>query len=93
MTSVILVPCAIPASSTALSESWPEWHQVKRSLRSFTGPAREDARPPELALNSWLCATWRASEVQFDEPQMSVTPGQTAVFYDGDSVVGSGLIQ
>ena len=32
------------------------------------------------------------AEVQFDEPQMSVTPGQTVVFYDGDSVVGSGLI-
>ena len=32
------------------------------------------------------------AEIQFDEPQMSVTPGQTAVFYDGDSVVGSGLI-
>jgi tRNA U34 2-thiouridine synthase MnmA/TrmU len=25
--------------------------------------------------------------------QMSVTPGQTAVFYDGDSVTGSGIIQ
>jgi tRNA U34 2-thiouridine synthase MnmA/TrmU len=24
---------------------------------------------------------------------MSVTPGQTAVFYDADSVVGSGIIQ
>jgi tRNA-specific 2-thiouridylase len=33
------------------------------------------------------------AEVQFDEPQMSVTPGQTAVFYDGDSVTGSGIIQ
>ncbi len=33
------------------------------------------------------------AEVQFDEPQMSVTPGQTAVFYDADSVVGSGIIQ
>lgn len=33
------------------------------------------------------------AEIQFDEPQMSVTPGQTAVFYDDDSVVGSGIIQ
>jgi tRNA-specific 2-thiouridylase len=31
--------------------------------------------------------------VAFDEPQMSITPGQTAVFYDGDSVVGSGTIE
>ncbi|MBQ2848314.1 MAG: tRNA 2-thiouridine(34) synthase MnmA [Clostridia bacterium] len=30
--------------------------------------------------------------VIFDEPQRSVTPGQSAVFYDGDVVVGGGRI-
>lgn len=30
--------------------------------------------------------------VVFDEPQRSVTPGQSAVFYDGDVVVGGGRI-
>jgi tRNA-specific 2-thiouridylase len=30
--------------------------------------------------------------VQFDEPQFAVTPGQAAVFYDGDTVVGGGWI-
>jgi tRNA-specific 2-thiouridylase len=29
---------------------------------------------------------------QFDEPQRAVTPGQAAVFYDGDEVVGGGWI-
>lgn len=28
----------------------------------------------------------------FDEPQLSVTPGQIAVFYDGDEVLASGVI-
>lgn len=29
----------------------------------------------------------------FDEPQLSVTPGQIAVFYDGDVVLASGVIE
>jgi tRNA-specific 2-thiouridylase len=32
-------------------------------------------------------------EVQFDEPQSAVTPGQAAVFYVGDGVVGGGWIE
>jgi tRNA-specific 2-thiouridylase len=33
-----------------------------------------------------------AASVVFDEPQMAVTPGQAAVFYRGDEVIGGGWI-
>jgi len=31
-------------------------------------------------------------EMRFEEPQMSITPGQVVVFYDNDLVLGSGII-
>jgi len=33
---------------------------------------------------------WR---VRFDEPQRAITPGQVAAFYDGDTVLGAGIIR
>ena len=32
------------------------------------------------------------AEVIFETPQRAVTPGQSVVFYDGDCVVGGGVI-
>ena len=32
-------------------------------------------------------------EVRFDQPQRAVTPGQAAVLYDGDLVLGGGWIE
>jgi tRNA-specific 2-thiouridylase len=34
----------------------------------------------------------QAFEVQFDEPQRAITPGQAAVVYRGEEVVGGGII-
>jgi len=39
-----------------------------------------------------LLPTENGCELQFDEPQRAVTSGQTAVFYDGDTVLGGGII-
>ncbi|WP_423780427.1 aminomethyltransferase beta-barrel domain-containing protein, partial [Acidaminococcus fermentans] len=31
--------------------------------------------------------------IQFDEPQRAITPGQAAVLYDGEVVLGGGTIE
>jgi len=47
-------------------------------------------RQPQLATVQRLDE--RSVAVQFDEPELAVTPGQAAVFYDGDRVLGGGFI-
>ena len=56
--------------------------RVKAKIRHRHEPAwatLEPAAPGEVTAH-------------FDEPQRAVTPGQSAVFYDGDEVVGGGWI-
>jgi tRNA-specific 2-thiouridylase len=33
------------------------------------------------------------AEITFDDPQRAVTPGQSVVFYDGEAVLGGGIIR
>ena len=48
---------------------------------------RHQAAPSKLFLKGG-----RSALVRFKTPQHAVTPGQAAVFYDGDEVLGSGWI-
>jgi tRNA-specific 2-thiouridylase len=58
-------------------------------------PAQVKIRNKHAAAQATLIPSGDDSriEVQFEQPQRAVTPGQAAVFYDGDLVLGGGWIE
>jgi tRNA-specific 2-thiouridylase len=67
------------------------WLSGSAPVYPITVKARVRYRHPEAeAIVSLLDKT--SIHVKFSAPQMAVTPGQTVVFYDGDTVIGGGTI-
>ena len=49
------------------------------------------ATPPAAA--TLLSSSDGTLQIQFHQPQRALSPGQSAVFYQGDRVLGGGIIQ
>ena len=60
------------------------------------GPVRLSAKV-RYRMEEQPCTVWQTGEdtirVAFDRPQRAVTPGQSVVLYDGETVVGGGVIR
>jgi len=60
------------------------------------GALRLQVKTRYTAKEAWAELTPQAGErvaVRFEQPQRDITPGQAAVFYDGDLLLGGGLIE
>ncbi|MGA3032327.1 MAG: tRNA 2-thiouridine(34) synthase MnmA [Terracidiphilus sp.] len=65
------------------------------SVAELAGPMRVKAKIRHRHEPAWATLEPTGTDealATFDEPQRAVTPGQAAVFYDGDEVVGGGWI-
>jgi tRNA-specific 2-thiouridylase len=80
----------LSASLTARDVNWVSIGGVQTAVR-----AQVKIRNRHAAAAAMLYPTSDPVrvEVTFDEPQRAVTPGQAAVFYDGDLVLGGGWIE
>lgn len=69
--------------------NWISCAPPRHPLRSFVKVRHkhEPAAATIEALND------QRARIAFDAPQRAITPGQAAVFYDGDSVLGGGWIR
>lgn len=66
------------------------WTSGEPDVNELRCKVKTRYRQPE----QWAAVTWkdRRAHIVFDEPQRAVTPGQAAVLYDGDVVLGGGTI-
>ena len=77
-------------SREAFAEDF-NWISGEAPERSFRCKAKIRYRQPE----QWATVTpigKNATQIVFDEPQRAITPGQAAVLYDGETVLGGGVI-
>ena len=78
-----------------LSISATAMHWVRPDLRLEPGESKRFSfriRYRQLLQQGILHVMKEASYIVFDKPQRGITPGQFAAWYEGDEVIGSGVI-
>lgn len=78
------------ASLAIRDANWIAFDSLERPVRA-TVKIRYRATPAWAEVRP-AADSERAAEVVFDEPQRAISPGQAAVIYDGDRVLGGGWI-
>ncbi|SEI38534.1 tRNA 2-thiouridine(34) synthase MnmA [Frateuria terrea] len=76
--------------STRLLTETPNWVAGSPPATSFRCTAKTRYRQPDQSCEVHVSDS--GLEVRFDQPQRAVTPGQSAVFYDGEACLGGAVI-
>ncbi|MBN1474146.1 MAG: tRNA 2-thiouridine(34) synthase MnmA [Syntrophaceae bacterium] len=76
----LLSSVLIAGELNLLSDNFPAQLEAKIRYRKKPAPCRVEKTGDKL-------------KVVFEEPQESITPGQSVVFYNGEEVIGGGLIE
>jgi tRNA-specific 2-thiouridylase len=91
-TNTLIVGEADELGADVLTADEVNWMAGEAPRESF----RAEVKIRYTAREAWAQVTplegGRQARVRFDAPQRDVTPGQAAVFYTGDTVVGGGII-
>jgi len=77
--------------SRRLAASGLEWVDGAAPAREFACTAKTRYRQSDQECH--VRVDGDACTVSFDEPQRAVTPGQSVVFYDGETCLGGGIIE
>ena len=88
--TVTVGPDAVLFSKTLLAKDW-NWIAIPDLTEPLQCKARVRYRHTEQPATVYPEENGIA-RVEFDEPQRAITPGQTVVLYDGDTVIGGGTI-
>jgi len=67
------------------------WISGTPPLEQLTATVKIRYRSPDVAATLYPASD--SAEVSFQRPQLAVTPGQAAVFYKDDEVLGGGIIE
>jgi tRNA-specific 2-thiouridylase len=101
MNRVVVAPRSEAACSEAVvgAVNWvsmappQEPLEVAVQVRYRSGPEKALLTPIPATAADAAAGRPHRCRLQFAEEQFSITPGQAAVFYDGELVLGGGLIQ
>jgi len=77
--------------SNVLSASRLSWVSGKYPREPITVTAKVRYKSPEAEAE--LNLNGEMAEVRFHQPQRAIAPGQAVVFYQGDEVLGGGIIE